>query len=84
MARIYWGGTGVSGGVAGGVPGLAGGLGELPDPLPGDGLPDEPLPVPVPNPLPKLEPPTGVEVLLAGWPTEPVLPGWRRMSVSGS
>ena len=43
-----------------------------------------PKPDPEPEPNPEFEPPTGVEVLLAGCPMVPVLPAWVRVSVSGS
>lgn len=59
-------------------PGLGVGLGVVPKPLP------DPNPLPVPKLLPKLELPTGVDVLLAGWPTMPVFPDCVLISVSGS
>lgn len=58
--------------------GLGLGVGVEPKLLP------EPNPLPDPKLLPKLELPTGVDVLLAGWPTMPVFPAWLRISVSGS
>lgn len=50
----------------------------------GAGVVPKLLPVPKPLPDPKLELPTGVDVLLAGWPTMPVFPAWVLISVSGS
>ena len=54
--------------------------------MPDGGALEDPLPEdPGPKPMPLLfEPPTGVDVLPAGWPIVPVFPDWVRVSVSGS